>query len=411
MAIYNYLGGGIILKLLSFDDNFLNTLSDKNKKHVGLVKHLILVAVFACFLHYWVARAAIVLTVLVSFCVPGVNKVMFARKSNLIILLFCIIGWAVSFFYDNIYGIASYPMFFAIVYFSFIVRAVVTKEYFEKILNVMCVGGCTATLIAAIFESRNVRAQAGFPNPNFLGAALMIVVMACIYKVVNEAPKMQIYFIAAAVSAFGIILCGSMSIWVILAIGAAVLFLVNKNNNMLLALVCMVVVVIMALLLKPELFSRLDEVVITTQNRVNIWSFALENIKTAPIFGRGFFSYRHLLELFLPIRPDIQRAALAHNIYLDSLLCHGVVGTGLLVTYLVFYFKDLSKCRRRLKANKRNRTLNSFIIAVCVAIAAYGFIDTTFVWVQSGTLLLVIASGLGVDEKRVKNIEKTSAHQ
>lgn len=368
-----------------------------------------MLSVLSCFIHFWVARVLIILTVLVSFLIPGINMVLFARKSNLIILLFCIIGWTVSWCYGNLYGLVSYPMFYAIMYFSFIVRALANRDFFEKLLNVMCVGGCVATTVALLLESRDVRAQAGFPNPNFLGAALMLVVMVCVYKVVNNAPKMQIYFVVAAVSAFGIILCGSMSLWVIMAIGSAVFFLINKNRNMLIALACMVSVVIMALILRPELFTRLGEVVITTQNRVQIWQFSWENIKTAPIFGRGFFSYRYLLERALATRPDIYRASLAHNIMIDSVLCHGIVGTGLWLSYIVCFFKDLSNCRKKLKAKKRNRTLNSFIVAMCVAIAAYGIIDTTFVWVQGGTLLLVILSGIGVDENRVKNIEKASA--
>lgn len=387
-------------------------MSDDNKKYIDVAKKLILISVFSCFIHFWVARAVIALSVLVFFFLPGVNRVAFAHKGSLVILLFAVVGFIVSLCYKNIYGIGSYPMFFAIMYFSLVVRAVATKDFFEKILDVICLGGCTAALIAVVLEIKDytnnmVRAKAGFPNPNFLGAALMIVVFVCIYKVINNAHKLYLYFIAAAISGFGIILCGSMSIWVILAIGSAVLFLLNKNNNFLIALICAVAVVIAVLIFKPEIFNRLNEISLTIQNRVNIWSFAVENIKTAPIFGRGFFSYRYLLEMFLPTRPDIQPASLAHNILIDSVLCHGIVGTGLLFTYITFYFKDMAGCRKTLKANKQSRTLNNFIIAVCVAVAVYGFIDTTFIWVQGGTLLMVITSGLGADENKVRNTLKS----
>lgn len=303
-------------------------------------------------------------------------------------------------------------MFFAIMYFCLVVRAVVTKDFFEKILDVICIGGCTAALVAVALEikdyaSNMVRAKAGFPNPNFLGAALMIVVFVCIYKVISNEHNLYLYFIAAAISGFGIILCGSMSIWVILAIGAAVFFLLNKNNNFLIALSCAVAFAVLVLIFKPDIFTRLGEISLTIKNRVNIWSFAVENIKTAPVFGRGFFSYRYLLELFLPTRPDIQPASLAHNILLDSLLCHGIVGTGMLFTYITFYFKDMANCRKTLKAKKQSRTLNNFIIAVCVAVAIYGFIDTTFIWVQGGTLLMVLTSGLGADENTIRKTLKS----
>ena len=67
----------------------------------------------------------------------------------------------------------------------------------------------------------------------------------------------------------------------------------------------------------------------------------------------------------------------------------------------------MASCRKTLKANKQSRTLNNFIIAVCVAVAVYGFIDTTFIWVQGGTLLMVITSGLGADENKVRNTLKS----
>lgn len=346
-------------------------------------------------------------SVIVFFFLPGVNRVAFIHSGSLLIFPFVIIGSIVSLCYGNIYGIGSYPMFFAIMYFCFTARAIMTKEFFEKMLDTMCVGGCLATLIALALDNNLPRAQAGFPNPNFLGAALMISVLACIYKVVSKTPQTYIYIVYGAINALGIILCGSMSIWVIIGIAATVLFLINKNTNLFIALVCAIVVVTLALVFKPEFFSRLDEVGVTTQNRINIWSFALQNIKDAPILGRGFFSYRYLLEMFLPTNPDIQRASLAHNILIDSVLCHGIVGTGTLLTYVIYYFKDMAICRKKLKQNKQKRTLNSFVIAVCVAVAVYGLIDTTFIWVQSGTLLLLITSGLGADENKIRTIQKS----
>lgn len=384
-------------------------MSSDNKKYIDIAKKLILIAVFSCFVHFWVARAAIVLSVLAFFFLPGINKVAFSHKGSLIIFLFSVIGWIVSLCCKNIYGIASYPMFFAIMYFGFVVRAIATKDFFEKILDTVCMGGCVASAIAFLLQINNdiLRSQAGFPNPNFLGAALMIAVFVCIYKVVIEAKNTYLYFIAAAANAFGIILCGSLSLWVVMAIGAAILFTLNRNTNMLIALICAVVLASLVIFFKPELIYRLNEVSLTIENRVNIWKFSLENIKATPIFGRGFFSYRYWREFYAASRADIVSVSLAHNLLLDSLLSHGIVGTGLLSTYVVYYFKDVIRCRKKLKLHKRSRTINSFIIAVCVAIAIYGLIDTTFIWVQSGTLLLMIMCGLGADENNIREIEKS----
>lgn len=413
--IYSMSGGGIISRSLSIEREVSGVLSDDNKKYIEIAKKLILLSVLSCFIYFWVARVAIVASVLTFFFLPGVKKSVFLHKSSYLLLLFAVLGTIVSLCYVNIYGIVSYPMFFAIMCFCAVARAIATREFFEKILDTMCIGGCIATAIAIVekilyIPNFSIRVQAGFPNPNFLGAALMVVVFVCIYKVVNKAKNTWVYCTVAVVNAVGILLCGSMSLWVVMAIGAAVLFVLNKNNKMLIALLGAITVVILALFFVPQIFTRLDEVSLTTQNRINIWSFAIENIKTAPIFGRGFFSYKYLYNQVSATRPEIMQVSLAHNLLLDSVLCHGVVGTGILVTYLGIYFKNLINCRKILKANNQSRTLNSFIIAVCIAIICYGFIDTTFIWVQSGgVLLLIMIAGLGADENEIKANKKSGS--
>ncbi len=403
------LGGGIIPNSLSIEKEVSNILSDKNNKYIALAQKLIFLSVFSCFTYQWVARVIIVATVLTFMFLPGIRKIVFSKKSSFVVLAFSVLGWIVSLCYVNINGIVAYPMFFAIMYFCIVVRDIMTRAFFEKMLDVMCAGGCFASFVAAIekilhIPNYSIRVQAGFPNPNFLGAALMIAVFVCIYKVANDAKKPIVYFVIAVINAGGILLCGSMSLWVVMAIGSIILFVMNKNTRMLIALLSAMAIVILALFLVPQIFTRLDEVSLTTQNRLDIWAFTIENIKTAPIFGRGFYAYKHLYGQMIATRPELIQVSLAHNLVLDSLLCHGIVGSGVIWSYIILYFKDLISCRKKLKANGQSRTLNSFIIAVCIAILLYGIIDTTFVWVQSGLPLLMILSGLGADENKLKSI-------
>ena len=179
---------------------------------------------------------AIVATVLCFFFLPGVNRFVFCRKSSFIPLLFSVIGFVVSLCYGSIYGITSYPMFFGIMCFCAVARGIATREFFEKILDAICVGGCLATGISvaekiSYIPNYSIRVQAGFPNPNFLGAALMVAVFVCIYKVANKVGKAYVYVIIAAVNGVGILLCGSMSLWAVMAVGSIILFVLNKNTK------------------------------------------------------------------------------------------------------------------------------------------------------------------------------------
>ena len=154
----------------------------------------------------------------------------------------------------------------------------------------------------------------------------------------------------------------------------------------------------------PSILPRLNELGATTNNRVKIWNFAVEQIRQAPLFGRGFFSYKHLYNQLYPTRPEIYKAALAHNILIDSVLCHGIIGTILAGAYIFQYIKTVLYCHDELKARNHSYVISIFIASVSIAVVCYGMIDTTFIWVQTGMPLLLIASGIGADELELRHI-------
>ena len=135
------------------------------------------------------------------------------------------------------------------------------------------------------------------------------------------------------------------------------LFVLNKNTKLLITLLSAIIIVLLAVRYVPQIFTRLDEVSLTTQNRLNIWAFAIENIKSAPIFGRGFFSYKFLYNQVAATRPEVIQVSLAHNFVLDSLLCHGIVGTGIILSYLGVCVKDIVLCRKKLNTNNKPTTI------------------------------------------------------
>jgi O-antigen ligase len=165
------------------------------------------------------------------------------------------------------------------------------------------------------------------------------------------------------------------------------------------------VLVLITVILIPQFLPRINEMGDTTDNRITIWNFAIKHIKEKPIFGRGFFSYKHLYNLLSPTDPTIYKASLCHNILIDSLLCHGIVGTALIFAYLIQYIRDIFACHTVLKTRKENYTIIKFIVSVAAAVACYGMIDTTVIWVQTGMIILFIASGIGVEERKIKHIK------
>ena len=192
-----------------------------------------------------------------------------------------------------------------------------------------------------------------------------------------------------------------MSLWLVAAVCIIIMLILHREFKLLAIFLSVVGLAVVALLAIPGLIHRLGELSETIDNRIKIWSFAIDSFKDAPLFGRGFYTYKFLYSQ-LPQPTDVYRASMSHSIYLDSLLCHGIIGTVAAVVAFGSYFKSLFSCRYALKKQGQLSPITGFIIALSEALALYGSMDTTFIWIQTGFIVVMIAAGLGVEEKSLK---------
>ena len=381
-----------------------------SEKMRPFVRNIVMMITFTLFLPYQIA-SAVILCVAGTFCIiPGTRCKIMIHRCSIPVFLFAAITCVVAIYYGNHVGFIRGAIFTGMMIICFVVRSFANRRFYEKLLNCIVIGG-TVSSVSSIFEAiinRDVpfyRCQTFFTNPNFFGTAIMLVILICAYKIVTRAENISLYYIATVVNIIGIYLCGSMSLWFIMFIGITVLLLLNHEYRLLAGFFAIVGIICVAIVLVPQIIPRLNELSSTTTNRVQIWSFAIEQIKEAPIFGRGFFSYKFLYNE-LGSTQNIYPAALAHNILFDCMLCHGIVGTALVGFSIVQYIKSLLISREKLKAYNHKYTASTFVCAVATAIICYGMFDTTFVWVQTGMIVLLICTGVGVDEHEVRKIER-----
>ncbi len=383
----------------------------QRNKNIGFARILILIAAFSCFVHYAVARIAIGAVGIIFCLLPGTRGKIYAEKSNIVLTVFTVITSVVALYYGNYIGFIRTLVFAAMMVVFSVTAKIVTKGFYELLLNVVCLGSSLATAYSIVEKIINepkisgYRCEAFFSNANFFGVALMFAILVCAYKVVSRAKHYFVYYIVAAFNAVGLYLSGSMSLWIIGAIGIVLLLIFNHEYKLLAIFLAVAVVALVGIILIPEFLPRISEIGGTTDNRIKIWSFAIEQIKENPIFGHGFFSYKHLYKTLSPTRPDIFKASLAHNLLLDCLLCHGLVGTTLIGVYLGDFIKRMINCHDLLKKHSKKYPHIIFVTATAAAVACYGLMDTTFVWVQTGMIFLFIVSGIGVDERRLKHIK------
>lgn len=378
-------------------------------------KLIIIAVTLSAFTHpnicmYTVLAAGVLLCIL-----PGTSDKIFIDKSSIIALLFCAYAVTVAFVSGNKFGVARTCVFAAMFIVFYVTRGIATKKFYEQVLNFTVIGGTLATLFSvaeAISHGgiwNNYRCQAFFANPNFFGTAVMLSILVCAYKAVTHAANVQYYYIASLINAVGIYLCGSMSIWCMLFIGILALLLLNHEYRLMAVFLSIALLVLILVILMPQIIPRLNEFSETTENRVRIWKFAVSEIRQAPVFGHGFFSYKYLSGRALAADPaaDIFPRTRAHNLILDCMLSHGIIGTVIAVAFLTCFFASVIKCHDGLKANGKSYAISTFVVSIGIVIAFYGMFDTTFVTEQNGILVMLIAAGIGVDERTLRHLDRS----
>lgn len=104
-------------------------------------------------------------------------------------------------------------------------------------------------------------------------------------------------------------------------------------------------------------------------------------ISMYPFFGWGPQTYQK----FYPLVHG-HKAPHAHNIYIDSILSYGVVGTGVLLAYTFVLNKEIFTSNTR----KENPALFGMMMCFIAIVLIYGLLDCTLNIVATGTLCFII---------------------
>lgn len=379
----------------------------KNDATTKFARNMIIVAVMSTFLHFYVAIGVITL-VAIAFCIlPGIREKIFIHKGTWCFGIFTLLTTVVGIYHKNYLGalIGVLVAFMFIIYL--VARSLANAEFFDRMLDSLCVGGCLSTVVCVIerIVNRNIpnyRCQCFSVNANCFGVAIAYVILICAYKAVVVEKNVYRYYLAAVINAVSLYLCGSMMLWVVVFFGVVTLLVFNHKYKLLSVFLGLATVGIVAIVLAPQILPRLSELTATIENRVSIWSFAIEQIKEAPFLGRGYATYNFLYNMMAPSRPELYPAMLSHNLLVDGLLSYGIVGMLLLGGFFVSFIKAVLDCREGLKSRNQCYVIMTFVCALAIAVAIHGIIDTAMIWIQPGMIIMLIASGIGVAENELK---------
>lgn len=355
---------------------------------------------FSVFLPYYLTAAALI-AASVYILVCGKGKDAFAKNGGVWIILFILYSAVVALCYGNFVGVACSVGLLLLIYIAIYARRVLTPTSFERALDLCCICGpitgllCFLEYFYHLFRTTSpteeFRCELYYFNSNYLATVLGTVIIICAYKVVMRKGNPIPYFAAAALTALGAYLSGSMFVWVEVLIGCAVLLLVSRQNQLLSILFLLAGTGMIILYFIPGLIPRIEHAEGTTNNRIMIWEVCLDAIKKTPIFGRGFLTYFHIKDDYV----GSYNSTHAHNILMELILSFGIVGTLPITVYFINYFKRVFLCHGA--QSKHHASI--LIIALTAAQLVHGIIDLTFMWVQTGLLFCLIMGGIGIEER------------
>lgn len=359
-------------------------------------QNLVYLAFFSVWLPYPVTAVVLLFLGVYLLASKRTRGRVFCHRLAFTVPVFALLTFFVALYYRNWLGMLCSVAYFLIMVVALFARSVMTRTIFERALNGCCLLSLPLLPIGIVdrllhLGEKLFRFDGWFFNPNYLATIMSTVILICAYKVTARKGSLWFYYATAVCAAVTMYLCGSMFAWVELLMGVSVLLSLMRQHQLLSILLLLTAVCGIILYCVPEIFPRLSETNFTTEFRISIWNLSMRSIPEAPVFGRGFLSYRLISHRV----PGAYLSEHAHNLVLEPLLSFGVVGTALFLLYFIPYYRTVLRCKNRIHKSH----ITALILSLTAATLIHGTTDMTMLWLQTGLFFMLILSGVGADEK------------
>lgn len=387
---------------------------DYLKEHFTHNQRYIIVAILSMFLPFYMCATVLIFLTIRLLLKGEIQDAYRKTAKSQYILYFCGLSFVVSLFYQNYYGAGCSLGILAILSFVLYYRQHITSELFEFIMNCIIVLSVFAALYGLIeyigilnkfdidqleiiiFNRPQDRINSVFFNANYY--AMMIEFFVCItfYKILKikdikvNYKKFCYYLAVIAINLFMLLLTACRTAWPALAAGVLIILVIDKQYKACFAIMIGVILTCVYFVFNPSKFPRVDNIIAYFGTRQGIWDVAIANIKTHPFFGEGPMTYWHIYKAY-----NGHPTEHAHSIYLDPLLCFGIIG---ILTILPFIIENIKRLYRLWKT-QIDKTLVALIISFTVMIFVHGMLDYTIFFVQTGFLYLLIASSFDIHKE------------
>lgn len=328
-------------------------------------------------------------------------------------LLFCLLTFFVSLFYNNMMGIlctlATVIIFSMIIYYQYyatkeflliLMKLFVFMSILCAIYGLMEYNGILDTLgvedfAVIVMDQPNVRLNSVFFNANYYAMMIEFFVLMASWLLLHEHNHLHgfYYLFVIILNLFMLYLSGCRTAWPSLALGIFVLLLFHHDRRLLVSFFLAIGLGLVAFCFFPWIFPRADSIMKYFWTRTEIWQVALQNIKTHSLFGQGPLTYMLVCNQY----PDANITQHAHSIFIDPILSFGIVG----VAVIFPYFKARIDEWKKVKINDFPRTLMMAFLATTLC---HGLLDYTVYFIPTGfTFLMIFGSTFPNENKSQKD--------
>ena len=351
---------------------------------------LLTVSVFLSFYTAIVASLVIAVAVMLD---DGRRRRLLAIPYARLLLGFLIVPFFVAAMYNNLRGILVSFVLYAIIICGLLLRSVMTRALFGRMLDWACCCSVGCALLAVGQKlvywpvMPEYRPVSTFTNANYYGAVVEIMLLVCFFRFQTNRQSRGWYLVAAAANLCGLYLTGSMSSAIAACAGIFVYLLLQRRRSLVIWFCILAAAAAVLITYFPALFPRVENVGTAWDQRFSIWMTALHGILEHPLLGQGASAY----EMIAPQLGGYLTYH-CHNLLLDTLLNFGFVGLGV---FLVFGLQQARLLWLRFR-NRIGRPSNVLMTAAMAAVLVHGVTDVTVFWSQTSLLLLMVLSSLSV---------------
>lgn len=326
------------------------------------------------------------------------RKKDFKRRAFIAASFFSLFVISTALISGNFIGAAAGTAIGCVLLTGILFRKTMNPRLFEAALDTLCAVSFFAAAVALIqkciplHEFMTNRPESTFVNTNYYAAALALVILVAVYKLLFNHGGRRFYITVLILNTVMMYLTLCRSSWAPMGVGILILLLFARRYKLFAAFLAFALIVTYFAVGQHMLLPRMANLQTSAYGvRKEMWDGALNLIAKRPFTGFGPMGYMFAAGGTAAPMEEWH----AHNLLLEMLVSYGIVGSVLLIYYFGSGFKALLKSAKPL-GTKRYFGL---AVAAMAAVIVHGITDCTVLWIQTAVFLVLLMSGVKNEER------------